>query len=433
MSLREDAKKIYSSSIAKLDPSRTVYDYLSSNSIIDSHFEKIYPVAFGKASISMMSGLLDYLKDQFPKIPIHEKPVIISNNSQETIEHNVDLHFSSHPVPTEKSVAAGDKVINYISSSSDKDLVIFLISGGASALLSKPPSTIALEDKITLTDLLLKSGASINEMNTVRKHMSDIKGGRLTKFAEPSSCYSLIISDVINDDISSIASGPTTHDKTTYKDAENILNSYNLLDKTPLSILNHINKGVSGEIEESPKDIINCDNKIISSNRLYREQLASFAKKSGYTPILIPRDIIGEAKEEAFFLIEQINEHTVNTSDKPLAIISGGETVVNMQGSGLGGRNQELALSFLANSKKINTQREWLLLSVGTDGIDGPTNAAGGIIDNTSVKCMMESNKDINNFLSNNDSYNYLKEINSLYITGPSGTNVADVQLILVR
>lgn len=433
MSLREDAKKIYLSSIAKLDPSRTVYDYLSSNSIVKSRLEKIYPVAFGKASISMMSGLLNYLKDQFPEIPIHEKPIVISNNSQETIEHSVDLHFSSHPIPTQKSVEAGDKVINYISSSSDKDLVIFLISGGASALLSKPPSSIALKDKITLTDLLLKSGASINEMNTVRKHMSDIKGGRLTKFAEPSPCYSLIISDVINDDISSIASGPTTHDKTTYKDAENILNSYNLLDKTPLSIVDHINNGISGKIEESPKDIINCENKIISSNRLYREQLASFAKKHGYHPVLIQRDIIGEAKEEAFFLIDQINKHIDNMSDKPLAIISGGETVVNMQGSGKGGRNQELALSFLANNKKINTQREWLLLSVGTDGIDGPTDAAGGIIDNTSVKYMMESNNNINDFLSNNDSYNYLKEINSLFITGPSGTNVADVQLILVR
>ena len=433
MSLREDAKKIYLSSIAKLDPSRTVYDYLSSNSIVKSRLEKIYPVAFGKASISMMSGLLNYLKDQFPEIPIHEKPIVISNNSQETIEHSVDLHFSSHPIPTQKSVEAGDKVINYISSSSDKDLVIFLISGGASALLSKPPSSIALKDKITLTDLLLKSGASINEMNTVRKHMSDIKGGRLTKFAEPSPCYSLIISDVINDDISSIASGPTTHDKTTYKDAENILNSYNLLDKTPLSIVDHINNGISGKIEESPKDIINCENKIISSNRLYREQLASFAKKHGYHPVLIQRDIIGEAKEEAFFLIDQINKHIDNMCDKPLAIISGGETVVNMQGSGKGGRNQELALSFLANNKKINTQREWLLLSVGTDGIDGPTDAAGGIIDNTSVKYMMESNNNINDFLSNNDSYNYLKEINSLFITGPSGTNVADVQLILVR
>lgn len=433
MSLREDAKKIYSSSIAKLDPSRTVYDYLSSNSIVKSSLEKIYPVAFGKASISMMSGLLNYLKDQFPEIPIHEKPIVISNNSQETIEHSVDLHFSSHPIPTQKSVEAGDKVINYISSSSDKDLVIFLISGGASALLSKPPSSIALKDKITLTDLLLKSGASINEMNTVRKHMSDIKGGRLTKFAEPSPCYSLIISDVINDDISSIASGPTTHDKTTYKDAENILNSYNLLDKTPLSIVDHIYNGISGKIEESPKDIINCENKIISSNRLYREQLASFAKKHGYHPVLIQRDIIGEAKEEAFFLIDQINKHIDNMCDKPLAIISGGETVVNMQGSGKGGRNQELALSFLANNKKINTQREWLLLSVGTDGIDGPTDAAGGIIDNASVKYMMESNNNINDFLSNNDSYNYLKEINSLFITGPSGTNVADVQLILVR
>ena len=202
MSLREDAKKLYSSSLAKLDPSGAVFDYLSSNKIVSSNYKKIYPVAFGKASISMMTGFLDYLSKEFPGLPIHEKPIVVSNISNEKINYNVDLHFTSHPIPDKKSIQAGDKVINYISSSTDNDLVVFLISGGASALLSKPPSSITLDDKTILTDLLLKSGASINEMNTVRKHMSDIKGGRLAKFASPSTCYSLIISDVINDDIS---------------------------------------------------------------------------------------------------------------------------------------------------------------------------------------------------------------------------------------
>ena len=433
MSLREDAKKIYSSSIVKLDPSGTVFDYLNTNKIVTVNHANIYLVAFGKASISMMSGCLDYLTKEFPNTPIHEKPIIISNTSNENIQYDVDLNFASHPVPDEKSISAGNKVINYISSSTKDDLVLFLISGGASALLSKPPSSISLKDKIILTDLLLKSGASINEMNTVRKHMSDIKGGRLAKLANPSPCHSLIISDVINDDISSIASGPTTADNTTFKEAMDILENYKLLEKIPPSIISYIKKGINGDVDESPKEIKNCVNKIISSNRLYREQLASFATLNGYEPVMIPGEITGEAKKEALLLIEYINKHTNNPSCKPLALISGGETVVNMTGSGKGGRNQELALSFLANHEKIQTKREWLLLSVGTDGIDGPTDAAGGIIDSISVNKMDELNLDVTSYLDNNDSYNFLKEVDSLYITGPSGTNVADIQLILVK
>ena len=433
MSLREDAKKIYTSSLAMLDPSGTVFDYLSSNEIISSKYKKIFPVAFGKASISMMSGFLNYINNQYPDLLIHDKPVIISNNSTEDIRYDVDLFFSSHPVPDDKSLIAGNKVINYIRSSSESDLVIFLISGGASALLAKPPSEIKLVDKIIITDLLLKSGASINDMNTVRKHISEIKGGRLAEFANPSSCYSLVISDVINDDISSIASGPTISDITTYSDAMKILNSYGLTKKTPSSIIDYLTKGINGKIKESPKEINNCTNKIISSNRLYREQLASHAIKHGYKPVVIPRDITGEAKAEALFLIDFINNYISTSDSSPLAFISGGETVVNISGSGKGGRNQELALSFLANHQKIQTGRDWMILSVGTDGIDGPTDAAGAIIDLNSVDQMRKSDLDIFTHLEKNDSYNFLKDIDALYITGPSGTNVADIQIILVK
>ena len=178
MSLREDAKKIYSSSLATLEPRGTIFNYLKKNQIIALNYKNIYPIAFGKASISMMSGFLDYLTKDFPDISIKGKPIVVSNTTDEKIEYDVDLLFSSHPVPNEKSILAGNSIINYISSSTEDDLVIFLISGGASALISKPPSSINLEDKITLTDLLLKSGASINEINTVRKHISNIKGGR---------------------------------------------------------------------------------------------------------------------------------------------------------------------------------------------------------------------------------------------------------------
>ena len=176
----------------------------------------------------------------------------------------------------------------------------------------------------------------------------------------------------------------------------------------------------------------NCVNYIISSNKLYRQQLSSFAKKNGYKPIIIPGDLTGEAKIEALSIIENINKYTHQNND-PIALISGGETVVNMTGSGKGGRNQELALSFLANYKKIETQRDWLLLSVGTDGIDGPTDAAGGIIDSASIAKMQKLKMNASSYLENNDSYTFLERIDSLYITGPSGTNVADIQLILIK
>ena len=300
-------------------------------------------------------------------------------------------------------------------------------------MLAKPAPSILLNDKIQLTDLLLKSGASINEMNAVRKHMSSIKGGRLSQHALPSNCHSLIISDVINDDISTIASGPTVEDKTTYQNAYDILSKYNLLEICPKSIMEYLKKGVAKLVEESPSKIDNSTNNIICSNKLFREQLSVSSEKLGYKPIVIDEDFVGEAKFEAISLINKLIDISSRYPNEKLAIISGGETVVDMKGSGKGGRNQELALSFLANADKVPSSLDWLLLSIGTDGIDGPTDAAGGIIDNASIEALSKSNLNIHEYLDNNDSYTFLDSIASLYKTGPSGTNVADIQIILIN
>ena len=407
--------------------------YLKNNSHLFVNYKNVYPIAFGKASITMMKGCLDFLAKEMPDITVAPKPVVISTESDFELPYEVDLHFSSHPVPDNKSTEAGEKVLEYISSTKKDDLVLFLISGGGSSLLSKPAPTILLNDKIQLTDLLLKSGASINEMNAVRKHMSSIKGGRLAQHALPSYCYSLIISDVINDDVSTIASGPTVEDKTTYQDAYNILVKYSLLDIAPKSVVELLKKGIDKLIEESPDKIDNSTNDIICSNKLFREQLSVAAKKLGYKPVIINEDFVGEAKFEAISLINKFMEISDKHPSEKLAIISGGETVVNMKGTGKGGRNQELALSFLANVDKIPASLDWLLLSIGTDGIDGPTDAAGGIIDYTSTEALLSSKLDIHEYLDNNDSYTFLDSINSLYKTGPSGTNVADIQIILIN
>ena len=198
MSLREDVGNIYKSCLNKLDPADTVYAYLKSNSDLFDNHKRVYLIAFGKASITMMKGCLDFITKEMPGIEIISDPVVVSTNSDFRIPYKVDLHFSSHPVPDNKSIQAGEKVLSYLSSSKKNDLVLFLISGGGSSLLAKPAPSVLLNDKIQLTDLLLKSGASINEMNAVRKHISSIKGGRLAQHALPSSCHSLIISDVID-------------------------------------------------------------------------------------------------------------------------------------------------------------------------------------------------------------------------------------------
>lgn len=433
MSLRDDAINIYSSCLDKLDPRTSVYNYLKSNKIFQKNYKQIYPIAFGKASVSMMDGLLDYFLENKLTNKINNKPIVISSKTNIKTNSNFMLHISSHPIPDSTSIEAADKVINYVKKSTDQDLVLFLISGGGSSLLCRPSESITLDDKILVTDLLLKSGANINEINTVRKHISSIKGGRLAQLSEPSNCVSLIISDVINDDLSTIASGPTIEDSTTYKESLKILSKYNLINSIPKNVLEHLTKGVDGSIDETPTKLTNINNKIICSNHLFKEELANAASNIGYKTITPNKNLTGEAAEEGKNLVGEINNAiNLHKENKKMAIITGGETVVSIKGSGKGGRNQELALSFLANLQGEIVSTDWVLLSVGTDGIDGPTDAAGAIIDKEAEYNYQRINLNINDYLSNNDSYTFLHKINSLYITGPSGTNVADIQITLI-
>ena len=434
MSLREDINKIYLSSLDKLNPSHIVEKTVSESGVLEEGFERIFPIAFGKAALTMMDGLCNVLYNH-SNINIYQKPIVVTSKSQNNINTKIDINLfiSSHPTPDEISIKSSKAVIDYLSQSKENDLVIFLISGGGSSLLSLPSNNISLEDKIKLTNLLLKTGCSIDEINTIRKHVSDIKGGRLAEFALPSTCYSYIISDVIGDDISSIASGPTIEDMTTFSDAHKILLQYNLFDKMPLSIKSHINKGLEGNIPETPKKLNNINNSIICSNSIMKKEAASVASELGYKTIMCPLTFTDEAKKDALNLIKFSLKTLESTSTQKIAIISGGETVVNIIGNGEGGRNQEFALSFLSGFKSIQKDFDWVLLSVGTDGIDGPTDAAGGIIDDSSVLKLQNKNLNIQAYLDNNDSYNFLKKIDSLYKTGPSGTNMADIQILLIN
>ncbi|MED5430513.1 MAG: DUF4147 domain-containing protein, partial [Pseudomonadota bacterium] len=339
--------------------------------------------------------------------------------------------------PNPVSVKGAQAIIGYLQESGEKDLVLFLISGGGSSLLSMPSDHISLEDKVLMTELLLASGCSINEINTIRKHISSIKGGKLAESAFPSTVKSYIISDVINDDISSIASGPTAPDVSTYQEAIEIIRKYNLINKAPKAILEHIDYGIKGKIKETPTEnetiFKKVENRIICSNKIFRENLAKFSTEKGYDSFFLDEVFIGEARHDAVELAQIFLKKIQENRDKKIAIISGGETVVKLSGNGKGGRNQEFALAFLTEIKKTTISPEWLLLSVGTDGIDGPTDAAGGIIDKDTIKNYHESGVDILDYLNNNDSYTFLSNMNSIYKTGATGTNVADVQIILIN
>ena len=428
MSLRDIAHSLFAEAIAKQAPSSIVYE---SSKKYDAHFHdatRIFPVAVGKASVEMMSGLLDYLNENHPS-KIYKRPIVVSNPQEMTSPHDFTHIVSSHPTPDASSLNAARVVLDYINQSSETDLAIFLISGGGSSLLSLPADGISLDDKVELTQLLLASGCNINEINTVRKHVSQIKGGRLNSAALPSKSISLLISDVINDDLSSIASGPTVADETTFHDAINILNKYKIFQNCPESIQNHLNKGAHNSDMETPKEFDNNTTEIISSNIVFRKTLAALAEAKDFNVVCLNETFEGLAVDDAELLYDKVT----NTNKPNTIIISGGETLVNLTGDGLGGRNQEFALSFLRKYIKDNSKQELCLYSVGTDGIDGPTDAAGAIVDSETIREYQSSDLNLEFYLNNNDSYNFFRRLNALIKTGATGTNVADIQITIIE
>ena len=428
MSLRDIAHSLFQEAISYQRPSVIVNNSLDEFEEYFHNARRIYPVAIGKASVEMMNGLLNYL-DKKHKTKIHKKPLVISNPQENNSSHDFTHVISSHPTPNASSVSASKNVLGYVRESSEDDLVVFLISGGGSSLLSYPADGISLDDKIQLTELLLSSGCNINEINTVRKHVSQIKGGRLNSAALPSKTLSLVISDVINDDLSSIASGPTVADKTTYSDAISVLKKYDIFDKSPQSVQDYLRDGVDGKNLETPKEFSNNSIKVISSNIVFRQTLTELAKAKNFDVVNLSNTFEGLAIDDA----ERLYDEVSRISNSNTIIISGGETLVNLTGNGMGGRNQEFALAFLKKYLKENSHQEICLYSVGTDGIDGPTDAAGAIVDMDTINAYKSSDLNLESFLSNNDSYNFFNKLNSLVQIGPTGTNVADIQITIIK
>ncbi len=339
--------------------------------------------------------------------------------------------IAGHPTPDQRGVSGVSEMLALKErySIDENDIVICLLSGGGSALMPYPVEGVSLRDKQEITGLLISSGAKIDEINVVRKHLSQVKGGQLGAFYAPARVISLILADVVGNDLATIASGPTTPDPSTFTDAYDILNRHNLLTKTPKSVIGFIEKGLRGEAPETPKTLKNCHNYIIGDNGLALEAMAAKARELGFSPYIITSQQTGDTTEVAYARARELIEHKYAGYD---VLLIGGETTINLPPkAGRGGRNQHYAaVSLLAMAKYPN---QWLIASIGTDGTDFLPDVAGAIVDQGSLETARNMKLDIESYIKRCDSNTLLKGIgNSLIVTGDTGTNVGDIIVYLV-
>lgn len=389
----------------------------------------IYVIGSGKATYRMTKSLYKILQDK-----ISEGIITINEPSKKDIGH-IKVIQAGHPLPTKQGAEGANHILSIVKKATKKDLIIALISGGGSSLLAAPLEVISLMDLRKTNGLLLASGASIKEINTIRKHISKIKGGRLSQNAYPAKLISLIISDVVGDDLSTIASGPTVGDSTTYRDASQIIEKYDLKDRIPSSILDTIKKGVKGKIQETPgpedKVLTTTFNRIILNNTKALESAQKKAAELGYNTFILSSKLEGRARKVGASHAETAKEicQTGSPIKPPAIILSGGECVVSLDNIGKqeGGPNQESVIGF---AEKIESLEKIAFLAVDTDGKDGYSDFAGGIIGGNKIKI---SGEEIEKALKTHSSSNFLKKIGGGIVTGETGTNVNDLRILGVE
>lgn len=431
---RHDATGIFLAGVKSVQPSGfipahiRIYNksiFIGSTEIELSSFNNLYVAAAGKAASAMAQETEKILSTRI------KSGLVITK-----YEHTIPLHTfttieAGHPVPDENSIKGGNALLNFFKQTREDDLIIMLVSGGASALVADCPPGIILKDIKETVQLLLQCGASIDEINTVRKHLSLLKGGQLVKYTN-ARIFSLILSDVPGDDLSIIASGLTVADKSTFEDAWNIVDKYRLSNLLPDNVRTWLQHGINNSIPDTPKpgDKIfdNVTNIIVANNAIAIKASAVKAKQLGYSVQLASPILSGEASTRAVEFIKKLN--TLN--DKKLCLLMGGETTVTIKGKGKGGRNQEFVLAALCESKTNQNVsfRNITILSGGTDGTDGPTDAAGALADE---KLADQLKSDPCTYLADNDAYHFFKEENGLLITGPTQTNVMDIVIGLIN
>lgn len=388
-------------------------------------YEKVMVVGFGKAGAHMAKAIEEILGDRI-SVGLVNVPYGTAIKLR-----RIEMNEAGHPKPDENGLKGARKIVGMISGLSERDLVLVLISGGGSSLMPLPADGITLDEKGGLSMELMKRGADIGELNTVRKHLSMVKGGWLAKRARPAKVVSLIMSDVVADPLDVIASGPTVGDKTTFEEAFKVLKKYELWDEVSPSIKTRIRRGMSGLEDETPKswdeDIKKVDNIIVGNNELICKALCSSLMGKGVRCEHLTSCLEGEAREVGKFIASLVQQLGIS-GRHGFAYVLGGEPTVTVRGSGIGGRNQELVLSSAFKLKEIDS---CLVVSVGSDGIDGVSEAAGALSDGTTLDRAEELGLDPSAYLSNNDSYTFFKSLGDLILTGPTSNNLNDVILAL--
>lgn len=383
-------------------------------------------VAVGKASPFMAAAAVRVL----PAPPA--SGVVIGTHCPAPLPQPLEWIEASHPVPDARSERAGSRALEVAASVEEDDLLLVLVSGGASALLARPRDGITLADKQATTRKLLLGGADIEALNTVRKHLSAVKGGQLAA-ASRGATLALAVSDVVSDDLSVIGSGPTVPDPTTFADALAVLERHGGAASFPAGVVRLLRAGVAGGLGETPKPggaaEARAITRIIGSRRDAVDGAAVRATQLGYEVVVVPGAVVGEARDAGRRVVALVEENRRGATPRGTCLIAAGETTVTVRGGGRGGRNQELALS--AAMALDPSGPPVALLSAGTDGIDGPTDAAGAIADTTTITRAAAAGLDPAAFLERNDSYPFFRALSDLVLTGPTDTNVGDIQIVL--
>jgi len=435
--LRQSARLIWEAALSAANPAACIGRFLQLNNGVLIVAGKKTPirgrvlvVGAGKASARMAQAVEEILGDYVTG------GLIVTKYGHALPLRHIRLIEAGHPIPDAAGIRAVRETRDLLKNLSEEDVVLCLISGGGSALWPAPAEGITLEMKQDVTQVLLRAGATIRELNAVRKHLSEIKGGQLARLAFPARVISLIMSDVIGDPIDFIASGPTAPDTTSFSDALAIIQKYGV--QIPERVLERLERGAHGRIPDTPKpgDAVfqRVENHIIANNRLLVDTAAEKARELKFNTMILAAEIEGEAKEVGGIFAAMARE--VGTKSNPIrtpaCILAAGETTVSVRGTGSGGRNQEMALAWAIAMAARSSPAPTCFASVATDGTDGPTTAAGGIVDQSTCARGIELGLTPAKFLAANDSYHFLEATGDLIVTGPTQTNLMDLQILLV-
>ena len=436
---RRNAIEIFQAGLGAVAPGAAIKKYVQRRDemlLVDgrhydlSRYRQIFVIGAGKAGASMAAAVEEILGER-----ITQGIVTVKYGHLEELAI-VKIHEAGHPVPDENGYRGAKAIYDLAVSADEKTLVLCLISGGGSALLPLPVADITLADKQATTSILLSCGATIHEINAIRKHLSAIKGGGLARAVYPATIITLILSDVVGDDLDSIASGPCVPDSMSFADCQALFAKYSIEAEIPVRVRSYIQKGLAGEVPETPKAgdeiFTRTQNVIVGNNFNSLIRAKEKAEELGYRTLLLSSRIEGETRDVAFnhmAIAAEIELHGLPVA-KPACILTGGETTVKLKGDGKGGRNQEFVL---AAAMKMRGLSHAVVLSAGTDGTDGPTDAAGALADSTTLERAAEKGLDPSQYLENNDSYHFFAQLSDLYKTGPTNTNVMDIRIVLVE